>query len=208
MAKKLVFLLVTMFVLLLASVTAFAVDTEASTPETGFTKDKADKPSVTTEVSISVSDLESEYGDLFFSEDSNTEDKFVSFKFNREYTISGLRYNATGTFTDSVKDPVVILMYIKVDGEYVPLNDVDTNSNLSEGNFVSNAKVDLHYLGNDKVNDIRIIAFSKKDAKNLDIKKIQVTDIQIVARPWTLGEKVKITINEVKDALIKNPSAP
>ncbi len=206
MAKKLVFLLVTMLVLLLASVTALAVETQTPAPETGFTKEKADRISVTTEVSISVSDLESKNSQLFFGEESSTEDKFVTFKFDRVSTISGLRHNITGTFSESVKEPIVILMYIKKDGKYVPLYDVDTNSNMSEGpSMMSCSKVDLLQVSSTTSNEVRIISFYKKDAGKLDINKVQITDLKILAKPWTLSEKLKIGIDQLKDAFTANP---
>lgn len=206
MAKKIVFLLVTVLVLLLASVTALAVETQAPTPEAGFTKDKTDTIRVTTEVSITVSELESKYSDLFFADESATEDKYVTFKYDRVNTISGLRHNITGTFSESVKEPLVILMYIKIDGVYVPLKDVDTGSNMSEGpSMMSCSKVDLEYLSSTEHNEVRIIAFYKKDSLKLDSNRVQVTDLKILAKPWTLSEKLKIGIEQLKDALNANP---
>jgi hypothetical protein len=205
MAKKLVFLLVTVLVLLLASVTALAVETQAPTPEAGFTKDKADKISVATGVSISVSELETKYSDLFFGDDT-TEDKYVTFKYERAMTLTGKRYNITGTFSESVRDSLVILMYIKKDGVYVPLIDVDTGSNLSEGpSIMSCSKVDLE-LSNTVPNEIRIVAFYKKDALKLDASKVQVIDLKILAKPLTDSDKIRIiTIDQLKDVLQPSP---
>ena len=201
MAKKIVFLLVAVFVLLIASVTAFAVETEAPSPEVGFTNDKADIIGETTDASLNVDYLESKYEDVFFGDDSSTEDRYVVVKYNRENTLSGLRYNFTGSLIDSSEGPVVLLMYIKVDGEYVPLNDIHTKTNMSEEIFTC-ANVDLKYLGSDKVNEVRIIAFKAENADKLVVdENLQISNLNITADPWTLGEKVKITIDSIKNAL-------
>ena len=57
-----------------ASVTALAADTDSSTPEAGFTEDKASSEEVIPEISII--DLETKYGDVFLVMSSQTKKLF------------------------------------------------------------------------------------------------------------------------------------
>lgn len=199
MAKKLTFLLVFITVLLLASVTAFATGTDSTTPET---EDKANQE-------ISVSDLEGKY-DFFLDEKATSDKNYIEIKYQREYSVvNDLRHTFTGSVTDTStsaaisENPVVMLMYIKVDGKYVRLNDVATGTNVSEGSFLlPSSKVDLIYLGSGKVNDVRIIAFRKNDVEKLALNvNVQIYDTQITVPHWKLSEKKNITFNDLKNNL-------
>ncbi|HHW21345.1 MAG TPA: hypothetical protein GXX26_00475 [Clostridiaceae bacterium] len=196
MTKKVVFLLVMMFVLLLASVTAFAAGTDSATPEAGFTEDKAGSEKAVSE--ISVSDLEAKYGDIFFGDVKSTreivsivEDKKTGDAGKRIYPYN-LRYffEAMALEMDT-ENPVIMLTYIKVDGVYVPLTDVVTKTNITQEVYYLSTTVDLAYLGSNKVNEIRIIAFKKNDIDKLALdENVQIIDIKKSVRPWNLIEKI------------------
>lgn len=197
MAKKLVFLLVMMFVLLIASVTALA-NTGSKTAETGYTQDKANSAK-----EISVIDLENKYGDLFFDgkATSEKEKEFVSVKYVREADGKNeLRYNFTGSVKEDAS-PLVMLMYIKENDKFVPLTSVETGKNITEGALITCSKVDLKYLGSNKVNEVRIIAFKKSDISKLTESNIQILDLQITVRPWNPIEKA---VFKIDDFLNKN----
>lgn len=201
MAKRITFLLVMICVLLIGTVMAYA-GTETTTPEAGFTQDEAD---FLKEISL----IEKTYGDIFFDEDSESDVEIISVTFQRAYSIEKeLRHSFTGSVIDSSSDVnnyVVMLMYIKVDGEYVPLKDIDTGKNAARGPVMTNSTVDLKYLGSDKVNEVRIISFKKNDSKNLQLNQnLQITDYDITVRPWNLIEKINITYNEIKNNLTTN----
>ena len=201
MAKRIAFLLIMMFILLLATVTSFAAETESTTPEAGFTEDEANRRE-----EVSVSDLEKKYGDILFAENSESDKKIIVVGYERAISVENpLRHTFTGAVDGSSSDianPVVMLMYIKVDGEYVPLLDIDTEKNMTDGVLVTNSTVDLKYLGSDKVNEVRVIAFRKSDAKKLQLNaNVQITDLEITVRPLGLIEKVKITYNEFMNNL-------
>ncbi len=198
MAKKIAFLMVLMSVLILASVTAFATGTDSTAPKTGFTEEKANHE-------ISVSELE-EKNPVFFDEKATSDMNFVTIKFQREYSaVSDLRYNFTASVIDTStssainENPVVMLMYIKVDGKYTALNDITTGTNMSEGSYLlPSSKVDLMYLGSGKVNDVRIIAFRKKDMDNLVVNEtLQIFDLPITAPHWKLYERRNYSTNSV-----------
>lgn len=196
MAKKVVFLLVMMFVLLIASVTAFAAGTQSATPEASFTEDKTNVTEVEPEVSIS--DLEAKYGDVFFGDVKSTKE-IVPIIYERVYPHE-LRHVFTGMALeiDKTTNPVIMLMYIKVDGVYVPLVDVNTGSNITQEPYCLKTTVDLNYLGSNKVNDIRIIVFRKKDIENLAIdQNLQITDLSISVRSWNLFDKAANLLKEI-----------
>ncbi len=207
MAKKLTFLLVFVTVLLLASVTAFAAGTDSSSPEIGFTEEKANAGDKSLEVSVS--DLEGKY-DFFLDEKATSDKNYIEIKYQREYSVvNDLRHTFTGSVTDTStsaaisENPVIMLMYIKVDGKYVRLNDVTTGANVSEGSFLlPSSKVDLVYLGSGKVNDVRIIAFRKNDMEKLALNvNVQIYDTPITVPHWKLSEKKNITFNDLKNNL-------
>lgn len=197
MAKKVTFLLVMVFVLLIASVTAFAAGTDSTTPKSGFTEDKARLKETVPEVSVS--DLEVKYGEIFFGNvKSSKEIVFIQCD-NREYGHE-LRRLFTGQATDSVTDnnnPVIMLMYIKVDGVYVPLIDVNTRTNMTQELCYLKTVVDLKYLGTNKVNEVRAIAFRKNNVDKLALdENLQITDLSITFGPW---DPIKKVTNFLKD---------
>lgn len=202
MAKKVVFLLVMMFVLLFASVTALAAGTDSATPEAGFTDDKVISEEAVPE--ISVSDLEAKYGDIFFG-DVQSSKEIVSIV-NDSNGVAGKRiypydlrcfFEAMALEVD-VSNPVVMLMYIKADDVYVPLVDVNTGTNMTQEIYYLNTTVDLLYLGSNKVNEIRVIVFRKNDVDELaPDSNLQIIDIKRSLRPWNFIEKIYFGIKEI-----------
>lgn len=202
MAKKVVFLLVMMFVLLLATVTSFAAGTDSTTPEAGFTEDKANVAQP--ELEVSVSDLEVKYGDIFFG-DVKSSKEIVTLGVNENGEI-GKRdkypYELRFTFILTALEldetnPLIMLMYIKEDGVYVPLVNINTGSNKTQKVFCLEPIVDLKYLGKDKVNEVRFIAFRKNDINRLTLENIQIIDIKKTVRPWNLFEKAGNLLKEI-----------
>lgn len=195
MAKRITFLLVFIFVTILASVTALA-GTETTTPEAGFTEDK-----IHLTEPLSIDDLERTYSELFFNPDTSSNVKIVDeIKYKRSASVVHNRRHRFYCSGQEWKkdDPLVMLMYIKKDGEYVPLNDVDTGINLTEQPYYLSTTVDLEYIGLNKVNDVRIIIFRKSDAGNL-VKggNVQIENLQISFRDWNFIEKVEITFKNL-----------
>jgi len=188
LAKKIAFLLVFMFVMIFASVIVSA-GTETTTPEAGFTEDK---------IHLVIDDLENAYKDLFFGSELSTDVSIVNeITYKRSASIvhdKRFRFYTSG-LEWIADDPLVMLLYVKKDGEYVPLNDVETGSNLIEKPHYLSATVDLPYIGLNKVNELRIIIFRKSDAANLiRNKNVLVTDLEITLREWNLIEKVRILL--------------
>ena len=88
-----------------------------------------------------------------------------------------------------------MLMYIKIDGTYVPLNDVERNSNMTEEVCYLKTAVDLEYIGLNKVNEVRIIVFRKNDCDNLVLNEnLQVTNLDITFRRCNLIERIQFGI--------------
>lgn len=201
MAKKVVFLLVVVLILLFASVTASA-GTDSATPEASFTNDKASIEEVIPE--ISVVDLENKYGDIFFGDVKSSKEivTIVSDKNGdvgkRIYPYDLRYFFEVMALEVDVSNPVVMLMYIKEDSAYVPLIDVETGSNMTQEVYYLNTTVDLKYLGSNKVNEIRIIFFRKNDIDNLALdSNVQIMDINKSVRPWNLFEKMYFGIKEI-----------
>jgi len=192
MAKKIVFWLVVIFVLLLATTTAFAAETNTETSNIGFTEDKTILAVADTGTEVSVRDLERKYGDVFFGEDTESDLVLISIGYGRQYPYEKRHvfYGQTDDF--DVDDPFVMLMYIKIDGTYVPLNDVERKTNITEEVSYLTTAVDLEYIGLNKVNEVRIIIFRKKDIDNLILNEnLQVTNLDISFRRWNLIERIK-----------------
>jgi len=194
--KKIVFLLVLVFVMFLTTVTAMAAGTDSATPETGFTEDKADEAEA--EPEINVAELELKYGDIFFGEATSAK-KIVSFARDEKTGEIGVHiYPHHLRFLFEVfalevdyKNPVIMLMYIKVDGKYVPLVDVKRGTNLTQETYFLKTTVDLKYLSSSsKVNEIRIIAFKKNDIDNLVLdENLEITDMIKSVRAWDTFDK-------------------
>lgn len=200
MAKRVTFLLVLLLVLLTASVTAFATGTESTTPEASFTNDEADF------LEISTSGLEELYSDVFFNESSVSDTQIITIMYERAISMgNSLRFTFTGTSSDmstNMDNPIMMLLYIKVDGKYIPLVDIGTGENITEGLVVTNSEVDLEYLGTKKVNEVRLIAFRKNNADILKVNEnLQITDLDITVRPWNFVEKVKMTYDLLVNSL-------
>lgn len=202
MAKKVVFLLVMVLVLLFASVTASAAGTDSATPEAGFTNDEASSEEVIPD--ISVVDLENKYGDIFFGDVKSSKEivTIVSDKNGdvgkRIYPYDLRYFFEVMALEVDVSNPVVMLMYIKEDSAYVPLIDVETGSNMTQEVYYLSTIVDLKYLGSNKVNEIRIIFFRKNDIDNLALdSNVQIMDINKSVRPWNLFEEMYFGIKEI-----------
>lgn len=199
MAKKIVFLLVMVFVLLIASVTVFAAETDLETSQVGFTKDETILAVEETDKEVSVSDLENKYREIFFDENISSSKEILTISSNnREYGYE-LRHLFSCVPSDDssfdMENPYIMLMYIKVDGVYVPLNDIKTETNMTQEVFCLKTTVDLEYLGSNKVNEIRIIAFRKNDIESLEVdKNLQITDLNMSVRKWNPIEKLFIDI--------------
>lgn len=185
MAKKIVFLLVMVFVLLIASVTVFAAETDSEASQVGFTEDKATLAAEKANKEVSVSSLEDKYSEVLFSEDSESGLEIVPIKYKRDYPHQ-MRHLFYGHISDfDMNNPYVMLMYIKIDGTYVPLNDVERKTNMTEGVCYLDTTVDLEYLGQNKVNEVRIVIFRKNDADNLILdKNLQITNLRLTFSRW------------------------
>ncbi len=207
MTKRFVFLLVLLLVLMGSTLTALAENTDIPT-KGSVTVEKI--PSDITSAG-GIEYYASKNEDVFFNQDESSADSFlVSIAANRDLKANDpLRFILNGSVRiDSdakldQDDTVIILLYIKRDGKFVPLTTVDAkinkDTNLVETPLLLYAKVKLDNLGNDKVNEIRVIAFHKSDLKGkleLD-KNLQITDMKVVARTYSFMERIRIGLSEV-----------
>jgi hypothetical protein len=198
MAKKIVFLSVMIFVLLIASVTVFAAETDSETTEVGFTEDKAILEVEETDKGVSVSDLEEKYSEVFFADDSESDMDIVTINYEREYPheMRHLFFGQTDDF--DIENPYIMMMYIKEDGVYVPLNDIENDTNMTEEVCYLKTAVDLEYIGLNEVNEVRIIIFRKNDVDNLVLNEnLQITNLDITFRRWNLIERVQFGLKEI-----------
>lgn len=198
MAKKIVFLSVMIFVLLIASVTVFAAETDSETTEVGFTEDKAILEVEETDKGVSVSDLEEKYSEVFFADDSESDTDIVTINYEREYPheMRHLFFGQTDDF--DIENPYIMMMYIKEDGVYVPLNDIENDTNMTEEVCYLKTAVDLEYIGLNEVNEVRIIIFRKNDMDNLVLNEnLQITNLDITFRRWNLIERVQFGLKEI-----------
>ncbi len=189
MIKKVFFLLVIMVILLTASVSVFAAETDTLIPEASLTNDKDE---------IIISSLEEEYGEVFFSEESQSVDELVSIGYTRVYPheMRHLFFAATDDF--DMDNPYIMLMYIKVDDVYVPLNDIEEESNITEEVCYLDTTVDLQYIGANKVNEIRAIVFRKNDVENLILdENLQITNINVSFSRWNPVERVFFELKQL-----------
>jgi len=198
MAKKIVFWLVMIFVLLIASTTVFAAETNLETSNIGFTEDKTILAVADTDKEVSVSDLEKKYSEVFFGEDTESDLEIVPIDYGRDYPHE-MRHLFYGQINDfDVNNPYIMLMYIKIDGTYVPLNDVERKTNMTEGVCYLKTAVDLEYIGLNKVNEVRIIVFRKNDVDNLVLdENLQVTNLEISFRRWNFIEKLQFELKNL-----------
>ena len=145
MAKKVFFFLAIMLILLTASVNVFAAETDALEPEASLTNDKGE---------IIISSLEEKYSEVFFSEDAQSANEFVSIGYSRVFPYEMRHLFVTPVLEDfDVDNPYIMLMYIKVDDTYVPLKDIERESNITEEVCYLETTVDLNYIGANKVNE-------------------------------------------------------
>lgn len=207
MTKRLVFWLV-LVCLLASSVIMASATTDTVLPL--LTTDKNVSTTLNTE------ELEEKYGEVFFGKETTAvESIIVEMKWMRDLSIAEpLAHVLSGSPADkngvSIKDPYVMLMYIKSGDKFIPLMNTDSleesPTNLVEGSFMLYAKVKLLNLGKDVQNDVRFIVFKKSDAQNLVLgKNLQVTDLSIVVRNYTFVERVKVNLNNVVDTVTVLP---
>jgi len=198
MAKKVVFWLVIIFVLLVASTTVFAAETNLETSNIGFTEDKTILAVADDDKEVSVSDLEKKYSEVFFGENTESDLVLVPIGYARQYPYD-MRHVFYGQTDDvDVNNPYIMLMYIKIEGTYVPLNDVERNTNMTEEISYLTTAVDLEYIGSNKVNEVRIIIFRKKDIDDLVLNKnLQVTNLDISFSRWKIIERIQFGIKKL-----------
>jgi len=188
-----------MLVMLLASVTVLANNTETAAPESGFTKDETELE----DSKLSISKIEEKYSQIFFDENAESDKTIIDIKYERVCSVKyPLRHIFTGSIVDSeqglsLDNPIVMMMYIKSGGKYIPLVDVDTDSHATVEPFFVSSKVDLINLGTNKENHVRIIVFRKNDAgKLIPDKNLQITNLKISVREWNIIEKAIFNISD------------
>ncbi len=209
MTKRFVFLSVLLLVLMGSTVTALAADT-----------DPAKKVSIEIKVPSDITSpggvefFAEKHAGLFFDQDINSDDPYLlSIAASRDLKANDpLRYVLTGSVQQidaaegdnpaEADDTIIVLLYIKRDGMFVPLETVDAkvnkDTNLIETPKLLYAKIKLDNLGTDKVNELRIIAFHRSQMSKLDLKKnLQITDLKVVARTYTVMDRLRIGITEV-----------
>lgn len=231
MAKKITFLLVLLLGLMIASVSAYATtDTATTAPDTGLTKENSssvgtnpainpentqpsvDAPSQTPSApqtgtaqeedkTINYEQYISQYLD---PEAVTTENILVNIKWNQRDPVNNpLDYVLTGTVKqDSEKSsPLIVMLYIKADGVYIPLIGRNGTNIIEADSVAFVSRTDLLYLGSDKINEVRIIAFRKEDRENLvPGVNLQITNKLITAKK-TVIIPVPIDVDSVLDAL-------
>jgi len=189
--------------------TAMPVATEALND----TKEVKPIPEITSVEGITY--YSEKYSDLFFNKEISSKENFImTVAANKDvladdplrFILSGsVRIDENNQITSDIENnSIIILLFIKRDGVFEPLLTVDAkqfkDTNLTETTRLLYAKVLLDNLGNDKVNEIRMIAFRKADVNALEIdKNLQVTDLKVVARTYTVMERVRVSILEVKN---------
>ncbi|MGI6049823.1 MAG: hypothetical protein ACOYEI_03175 [Acetivibrionales bacterium] len=190
MAKKVFFFLAIMLILLTASVNVFAAETDALEPEASLTNDKGE---------IIISSLEEKYSEVFFSEDAQSANELVSIGYSRVFPYEMRHLFVTPVLEDfDVDNPYIMLMYIKVDDTYVPLKDIERESNITEEVCYLETTVDLNYIGANKVNKIRVIVFRKNDVENLILdENLQITNLDITFSRWNIIERTIFTLKQL-----------
>lgn len=223
MAKKVIFLLVLLMGLAFASVTAHATtDTGTTAPGTSLTKDNTSSLNIPGTIEAYISnDVSSQTASVseagekedaidyeqYVSQflDSETTDNFlVNIKWNQKDPVNNpLHYVLTGTVKQDSEGsgPVIVMLFIKADDVYIPLVCSNGTNVIEVGGVAFVTRTDLLYLGSDRVNEIRIIAFRKEHAENLvPGVNLQITDKLITAKK-TVIIPVPINPDSVLDAL-------
>jgi hypothetical protein len=209
MTKRFVFLLALVLVLMASTLTAFAGN---ETPLQGTVTEEKAPPAITSPGGIEYYATRNEA--LFFDpENTSDSDLLVKMYAARDirepnplrYVLTGSVIRADGETVTSVEDNVIVLLYIKRDGEYVPLKTIDAkihnDTNMVETPLLVYCKVLLDNLGNDKVNEVRLIAFRRADADRLVLgKTLQISDMRIVART-TITDRFRIGMDFVQNSL-------
>ena len=204
--KRFVFLLVLMLILLVSTITVLADTDSGKDFKESVTIEKA-VPDILTRSGIEY--YSEKYADVFFDSTKVSDElELVQINVLRDYNSDdSLRHILTGTVnqdavSDAFADPVVMLMYIKVDGKYESLEAIDLKSdetlNVVKGNILIYSKVKLETIGKDKPNDVRLIIFQKSNVKKLVLNKnLQIVDKKIIVRNFTVLDRVRIGINDV-----------
>ena len=211
MAKKITFLLVLLLGLIFASISAYATtDTGTTAPDTGLTNEATGSaPSRTSTTEEKEEEEESiDYEQCvteFLDPDVEATDSFlVNIKWNQKDPVNNpLLYVLTGTIKQDSESgsPLVVMLYIKADDLYIPLICRGGTNIIETGSVAFVSRTDLLYLGSDRVNEVRIIAFRKEDADNLiPGVNVQISDKMITAKQ-TVIIPIRINTDSVLDAL-------
>lgn len=209
MTKRFVFLSVLLLVLMGSTVTALAADTDPAKKANIEIKVPPDITSPGGVEYFAQKNADPFFDPNLFSDDPN----LLSVAASRDLKANDpLRYVLTGSVQQldtaegenpvEMVDPIIVLLYIKRDGNFVPLETVDAkvnkDINVVETPKLLYAKIKLDNLGTDKVNELRIIAFHRSQMNKLDLKKnLQITDLKVVARTYTVMDRLRIGIAEV-----------
>lgn len=210
MAKKLTFIIVLLFALAVASVTAFA--TVGDNAENAIAVNDEKPVDSTASSDNSTVAYEEKYGDIFFGDKVSEKPFLLNINISRDLSGNNqLRYVVTGTVLQNAgattTESVIMLMYIRQDEKnFIPLNKIDpkseTSINMVEGSRILKADVDLLHLGSDKVNDIRFMVLKKGDTKKLELgKNLQITPFQITVRNYNPIERIKMGFNDIMDLI-------
>ena len=212
MTKRFVFLLVLVLVLMASTLTALAGN---EVPSVDLVTEEKAPPAITSPGGIAYYAKQNE--DVFFDPDTTSDSDFlVTLSTTRDtraidplrYILTGSVLRAPGETVTTSADTVILLLYIKREGEFVPLTTIDArlhaDTNMVETPLLVYSKVMLDNLGNDKVNEVRVIAFRKTDADDLALgKTLQITDMKIVARTTVL-DRLRISMDNIQNSL--NPA--
>ena len=202
MSKRFVFLLVLLLVLMAGMVAVLAADTA---PVRKVNVEIKAPPDITSPGGVEY--FAEKNGGLLFDQDTNSEDNFLlTVAASRDLKANDpLRFVLTGSVQQvepKEDETLIVLLYIKRDGKFVPLETIDAkvnkDTNLVETPKLLYAKIKLDNLGTDKVNELRVIAFHRSQMKKLDLDKtLQITDLKVVARTYTVMDRMRIGIAEV-----------
>lgn len=209
MTKRFVFLTVLVLVLMISTLTAFAGN---EVPAPNLVTEAKNPPAITSPGGIAY--YENKYETSFFHPDKTSEDDFlVKLSSSRDtraldplrYIFTGSVIRAAGETVTSAEDTVILMLYIRREGKFVPLTTIDArlhqDTNMVETPILVYAKVLLDNLGNDQVNEVRVIAFRRSDADRLVLgDTLQITDMKIVART-TFLDRVRIGVDTILNSV-------
>lgn len=209
MTKRFIFLLVLVLVLIASTLTALAGN-EVPGVELSLVAEEKIPPTITTPGGIAY--YEEKHADVFFNPDNTSEEDFlVTLSARRDpRSPDPLRHLITGSVLRplndqpiTAEDTVMLLLYIKRDGAFEPLTTIDNklfpDTNLAASPTLFYTKVQLDNLGNDQVNELRVVAFRQKDADRLVLgETLQITDMKVVARV-TGFERLRIFAGDLQN---------